>query len=416
MLAQLRELLPGTNLNRRTSGSRLLIGFLSVLAITAVACGTDRGAEGAAAPFQVDGDTLIWSPPWEEGDSRTVTVIASTEPNDALKMLTSAPDSDIAQLDEEQSGTTGTVTIVSTGSDGSTVRFDFSIEELIRQLEDQTLEQPGFGESDLSQFTGIVGLLGNIDLGVEFGVDNLGAVTGVTNTEELIETVRSLFNSLLRFAALAGEDAITAEDRQKFEDALDAAPETELVRVLGELGLNTATANMFLMRSGEYTVGQPVVLNGRTATFFGLETEGSSSYEVTEIGADTVTVEVMVSPTEFDVMAMFERLTLELASLAGEDTEEITEDFADLEPDERAIVDALLPLLFEPYTVTLTLDSETGWVTNADWSVDLALPEGLEDLVPEEDREFDDEFADLQLSDLEMTLRMSAVFEESSDG
>lgn len=402
----------------RGNSGRVLLALFSVLLVAALACGTDRGS--AAPAFQAEGETLSWSPQWDEGDERVITSTSSMEFNDALLAqleAAQAPGATLSEsgLGEEQSATSGTVTIISKDSDGSTARFDVSIEELIRQIQGQSLEQPGFGEADLEGFTAIMGLLGNIDLGVEFEIGNSGAVVGVTNTDELVETVQDIFDSFLRLAALAGDDTISPEDRQKFEDALDALPDTELARVFGEIGLHSATANMFLMRSGEYTVGQPVVVTGTAPTFIGVNTDGAMTYEVTDISDDTVTVDVLVSPAEFDVLAMVERLAAEVETLIGEDADGVSQKLADLDADERAMIEALTPILFEPYTVTLTIDAATGWVTAADWSVELSLPEGFEDLIPEEDRDFEDDLGEFELSDFGVILNTSATFEEPVD-
>ena len=62
--------------------------------------------------------------------------------------------------------------------------------------------------------------------------------------------------------------------------------------------------------------------------------------------------------------------------------------------------------MFEPYTVTLTLDAETGWVTAAEWTIDLALPADFSDAVNEHSEAFD-EFAP---EDFWLKMSASATF------
>ncbi len=392
--------------------SRLILALSSVLLIAAVACGTDRSEDGVgAASFQVEGETLTWSPPWEEGDSRVITVTGSAKFNPELQSMfdtAQALGGGVPDFESEQTSSTGTVSILSKNSNGATGELDVSIEEIINQLELQTLEQPGFGEADFGQFTAMLGLVNQLDLGVEFGIDGSGALTGVTNLDELAETVRRLADSMTRLAALAGEEIIDADDIEKLNTALAELPDTEAAQIAADSMLNAATANLFLMRAGEYTVGQPVVVAGKTPTAFGFATDGTFSYELTDISNGTATVQVVVTPGEIDVLALGERLAIEVASALGEDAGKVTDGIAELEPDERSMLALLSSVIFEPYTVMLTLDADTGWVTAADWSIELALPEGFEDLIPEEDRDFDG----INPADFAVTLNASATFDE----
>lgn len=390
--------------------------FLAILAavlITAVACGTDRagGDNGvAASSFQVEGDTLTWAPPWEAGDTRTVNITSSFELSAAAQEFLDSVDErhgDAHELPGEQSSTVGTISIISTGSNGSTGELNIAIEELIAQLDSQGLEQPGFGEADLSQLTSLLGLTDLLDLGVEFGIGADGSLTGVTNLEELAATVNEFVDSFLKLRAFAGEGTVPDEGIQELRTLLEELPKTEAAKLAADSGLNLVTANLFLMRSGDYTVGQPVDILGKTPTIIGLTTDGRLSYELTGISDGTATVQVQVVPGDVDLIALMEQLAVELAAVVGEDAGKITEGLAELEADERSQIEALSGVLFNPYTVTLTLDADTGWVTGADWSFEFSFPEGFEELIDEEDRDFED----FELTDLGATVNVSATFE-----
>lgn len=396
----------------RLPGVRLLLPLLSIALISAVACGTDGGnSEPAAAEFQIQGDTLTWAPPWHSGDSRTVTAESSTEFSpalqeqfDAMQMLGGTG----ADLLNQPATVIGTISVLSADSGGAKAEFDIALQELIEQAMDSDLmSEPGLADSDFEQFTAVMGLLDQLDLGVKFGIDSTGALTGVTNMDELATTVREFIDSVLTLATFAGESPLEPEDREKLNNVLAALPDTETARFASDAALNVGTANLFLMRSGVYAVGQPVAIAGNVPTAYGFETEGHATYELTDISNGAATMRIEVSPGEVDVLAMVQQYAVEIASLIGEDASELTDSIADLEPDERSLATALTGILFDPYTVMLTIDTTTGWVTTAEWSIVLALPEGFEDLIPEEDRDFDG----FDLSDFVVTLHMRATFD-----
>lgn len=397
---------------RSLRSARFLLPLLSIALISAVACGTDRASsEPAAAEFQVAGDTLTWAPPWQAGDSRTITIENSTEFNPALQeqfdTLQLLGDTGTDFMNQPAT-VAGTVSILSTGSDGTKAEFDIAFQELLDQMmSSEMIGEPGFGDSDFEQFTAVMGLIDQIDLGVDFGIDSTGAPTGVTNMAELATTVSEFIDSALKLASFAGESPLDIEDQEKLNSVLMALPDTETARFASETVLNAATANLFLMRSGEYTLGQPVAIAGSVPTAFGFETEGHASYELTDLSAGSATMRVEVSPGEADVLSLVKQYAVEIAQLLDEDVSDLTDGIDELEPDERSIATALTSILFNPYTVTLTLDTATGWVTAAEWSIVLALPEGFEDLIPEEERDFDD----FDLTDFSVTLHMQATFE-----
>ncbi len=394
---------------------RFMLALLAALLITAVACGTDRDGNGdgvAASSFQIDGDSLTWAPPWDEGDARSVTVTSSVDINAAAQDFFDRIEEsggEAPRIPGNQTSTVGTIEFISTGSTGATGELIVSIEELMSQLENQTLEQPGFGEADFSQFTSLLSLTDQLDLGVEFGIDNNGAISGVTNREELAETIDGFVDSLLSLAAFAGDDfPIHENDEQDIRDVLAELPDLETFQLLTDTGLVVSTANLFLMRSGEYTIGQPVIVSGNAPSTFGLATTGTISYELTSISDGTATVEAIVSPGEVDLLALIERLSAEIATLVDGDVGGLSENIAGLEPDESSMFELLSDMIFDPYTVTLTLDANTGWVMAADWAVELSFPEGFEDLITEEDRDLDG----LVLADFGATVNVSATFEE----
>ncbi len=392
---------------------RLLLAIFSALLITAIACGTDRAEDDngvAASSFQVDGDTLTWAPPWEEGDTRTVSITSSVELSAAAQSFLDRVEESGGEVPEialDQSSTVGTISIASKDSSGSTGVFDLAVEELVAQMQEQTFEQPGFGEADLSQLTSFIGLADQLDLAVEFGIDGNGSVTGVTNLAELAETVNEFIDPLLRFAALAQDDSIPMDDIEQLRTLLEELPETEAAQLAADSALNAATANLFLMRAGEYTTGQPVVVSGMTPTIIGFATEGTLSYELTEISNGAATVEVLVSPGGVDLVALIQRVTTELTELLGDEADDAIDEITNMGPDERSQIELVAGMVFEPYTVTLTLDTSTGWVTAADWTIDLSLPEGFEDLIEDDDHDLDG----IDLEELGATVSVSATFE-----
>ncbi len=393
---------------------RIMLALLATLLVTAVACGTDRAdgdSDFAAGSFQVEGDTLTWAPPWDEGDTRTINVTTSTELNAGAESFLDTIEEhggERPELPRDQTVTLGSVSIIDAGSSGATGEINFSIEDLVGQLQEQSFEQPGFGDADFGQLSSMMGLIDQLDLGVEFGIDGNGAITGVTNLDDLAEEINGLADSLLRLAAFAGEDAFPGEDLERLRTLLDELPKTDAAQLVADSGINAATANMFLMRAGEYTIGQPVVVSGQTPTIIGLATDGAFTYELTGIADGAATVEVLVSPGEVDLLALMEQVIAELAPIIGDDTDDALEEFNDMDADEREQFTAITGIVFNPYTVTLTLDAETGWVTAADWSFDLSLPEGFEDLLD------DDDLVDLDgisLADIGATVNVSATFE-----
>lgn len=404
-----------SNQLRRIRSSQLILAILGTLLVTAVACGTDRAGENnevAASSFQVEGDTLTWVPPWDEGDARKISVTSSVEFSDEWQRLMelSEGDDDFSFL-TDQSSTVGTISILSKNGNGSTGEFNISIQELIAQLDNQEFEQPGFGEADFGQLTSLMGLADQLDLGVEFGIGADGSLSGVTNLEELAETVSELVDSLLLFAAFAGDDEdemIPEEDVQKIKSLLEDLPKTDAAKLAADSGLNLVTANLFLMRSGDYSVGEQVDVFGNTPSILGISTDGKLSYVLTDISNGTATVQVSVLPGDIDLLGLMQAAVDELAGVVGEDASEIAEKIADLTAQERSQVEAISSIAFTPYTVTLTLDVETGWVTAADWSVELSLPENFEELLDEDDRDFED----FDLSDLNVTITSNAKFEE----
>lgn len=401
----------------RTQSSRIFIGLLSMLLIAAVACGTDRGGDGVAAgSFQVEDESVTWSPPWEEGDARSVHIESSIEFSEAINAFID----DIEPLygvnsdaQGQRSTTTGTVSIVSVGSTGSTGQFDVDLAEVLRQLNGESTDQFGADEADI-QFDAMASLFRNLDLGVEFDIGTDGGVFGVSNLEELAETVRELFDSLRRFAALAGDDDVSSDDMEMIERALDELPDTQIAQTAADTGINLALANMFLMRAGEFELGETVVATGLTQTMFGMNTQGVMRYTLTDISDDTLTVEVEVEPGEVDLTEVLDSALEELAPIFGD---EIYDDIGDpSEGSERELAqgDALFGVLLQPYTVTLTLDAETGWVTAADWSVELRLPEGFEDLAANEHGEVEN-LNGFELEDFAITVNTRATFEEPVD-
>ncbi len=390
---------------------RLLLPALAIFLLAAVACGTDRGnGDAAAASLQVDGETVTWSPPWTEGDARTIDVTSSIELNDAAQKLLASMEALGAapEIPPEQSSTIGTVTFISADSDGATGEFAISMDDLTTLLETQTFEQPGFGEADLDQLSAFIGLAGQLDLGVEFGIDSNGLLTGVTNLSELADEVSEFAASLARLAALSGEELAQDEDFEMLEQALAALPDTETAQLAADSAINLATANLFIMRAGEYELGQPVVVAGKTPTFIGLATDGTFTYELKEISSNAAMVQVTVTPGDIDVLALVERLAREVAEVTGEDSDPVTHELETMTAVERSQFEALAGIIFTPYTVVLTIDSETGWVTSAAASVDLALPEGFDDLVEDGDaRSLDG----VSIMELGVTLNAVATFE-----
>ena len=56
-----------------------LLVVASMSLVAAVACGSDDGGQGqsngvAAASFQASEDSITWAPPWDNGDTRSITV------------------------------------------------------------------------------------------------------------------------------------------------------------------------------------------------------------------------------------------------------------------------------------------------------------------------------------------------------
>lgn len=391
-----------------------MLALLAALLITAVACGTDRAGDDSgvgASSFQVEGDTLTWAPPWDEGDTRSVSVTSTLELSDGAQGFFDSFDRSSGMAPEfptEKQATVGIVSIISENSNGATGEFNLSITDLISQLETQTLEQPGFGEADFGQLSLVTGLVDQLDLGVEFGIENNGSLTGVTNLDELVETANELVDSLLLLATFADDEFLADEDVQELRTLLEELPKTDAVKLAADSALNLVTANLFLMRAGDYTVGQPVIVSGKTPTMIGLSTDGTFSYELTDVSGGTATMQVLVTPTDINLFDLMEQLVTELAPIFGEDLDDFSGQIPMATDRERAQFDAISSVAFNPYTVTLTLDTETGWVTAANWSYDLAFPEGFGELIEKPE----DAFLGFAPEDIGVTIGVSATFEE----
>jgi hypothetical protein len=301
----------------------------------------------------------------------------------------------------------GTVSILSTDSDGTKAEFDITYQEMIdTMMSSRLMTEPGGGDSEFGQFTAVLSLIDQLDLGIEFGVDDTGALTGVTNMDELATIVRKFIDSIMAFAAFSGGSPFDPDDREMLNSLLTALPDTETARFVSDAALDAASANLFLMSTGEYVLGQPVAIAGNVPAAFEFETDGHATYELTDISNGAATVRVEVSPVESDILTLVEQFAVEIAPLIGEDAIKVADGIAELESDERSIVGALSGILFNPYNVMLTIDTATGWVTAAEWSIEIALPESFEDLIPEEERNFDG-FA---LFDFAMTMNMRSTF------
>ena len=393
---------------------RILLPFFSLLLLAAVAgCGSDdAGAASAASEFSIDGDTLTWAPPWEEGDARTVTVTSAIELSPALKAEAESSDSvggGFASVADEQETTLGTVTIRSVSEPGSKAELVLAVESLLEQLLSEVANAPDSSEDAAGMANLAMGFLSQLDLGVDFDVDGSGAITGVTNLEELATEVKSLIDIATRFISLSEGEGIDAETIEKIDTAFAELPKTNAAQTVARSMVEGATGNLFLMRSGEYKVGQPVAVAGSTSVF-GLNTDGNTTYEVTSITSDAVTVLVKVTPGDVDILAMVEQFANEIAQIIGEDSTDFTAEIAELGTTERDAISAVTDILFAPYTVTLTLDPETGWVTSADWNVTLTATESLLSGHRGDDSSLDG----VDPADLWVTMHMHADFVEMS--
>lgn len=391
----------------------------ALLLMGAIACGTDRADENPAqfSDFEFDGETLTWAPPWDAGDTRIISLTTSLEPSPALReklemeMRPHESYSGVALPDVTgpQTNSPGMVRIHSAGSDGTTAEFVVALEELLAQLEPEMSAEPGYDGPGFGDFSPMLGLLGQLDLNADFGIDNTGATTGVTNMDEIATNIGEFVDSMLALASFGGEEPLTPEDRAKLSKFLAEFPETEAAQFMSDTALNVASGNMFLMRTGQYTLGEPVVVTGHVPTAFGFVTPGHASYELKDISDESLTVQVEVTPADVDVLALAEKYADELAGILGEDSDELTDSLAELGMDERAIIDAITSMIFESYTVDLTIDPDTGWVTAAEWDVTLQVSEELEALIPDEEMpEFE---TDVNLSEFGATMHIRATFE-----
>ena len=357
-----------------------LFVFALLLIASVAACGSDDGgSEAAASEFGIDGDTLTWAPPWEEGDARTVTVTSAIELSPALKAEAESSDSVGGGFDsvaDEQETTLGTVTIRSVSEPGSKAELVLAVESLLEQLLSQVANAPDSNGDAAGMATLAMGFISQLDLGIDFDVDGSGAITRVTNLEELAAEVKTLVDLVVKFAALSEGEGMDPATLGKINSAFAELPNTAAAQVVAKSMVEGATANLFLMRSGEYKVGQPVAFAGSTSVF-GLNTDGNTTYEVTNITSDAVTLLVKVTPGDVDILAMVEQFANEISPIIGEDSTDFIAEITELGTTERDSVSAVTDILFAPYTVTLTLDPETGWVTSADWNVTLTATESL---------------------------------------
>jgi hypothetical protein len=391
---------------------RYLLPLAALLLVAAVVgCGSDNdGAQAAAAEFSVDGDMLTWSPPWQTVDARTVTVTSSIELSPVLQAKASQDDSDaggLASLVDQQATTVGTVTIKSVGDNGSKAELAIAFQDLLNKLQQQMAGTTDSFNANAGMAEAALGFINQLDLGVDFGVDGSGAITSVTNLEELAAEVKTLVNLAVKFAALSEGDGIDPATIEKIDTAFAELPKTNAAQTVAKSMVQGATGNLFLMRSGEYKVGQPVAVAGSTS-MFGLQTDGNTTYEVTGITNDVVTVVVKVTPCEVDMLAMAEQFANEIAPIIGEDPSKLTDKIAELDSSELGMISALSEILFAPYTVTLTLDSQTGWVKAADWDVTFTATEALLAGPGDDDSHFDG----VNPSDLWVTMHLHSDFAE----
>jgi hypothetical protein len=360
--------------------TRYLLPLLAILLIAVVAgSGRDDDTSAAAAEYSVDGDTLTWSPPWQQGDARTVTVTTSMELSPALQAEANSSDSvggGLTSISDGQTTTVGTVTVTSASDTGSTAELVIAMQSLFDQLQQEMSGSPDAEDTNAGMAGAALSFVSQLDLGIDFDVDNSGAITGVTNLEELAAEVKSLVDIFVKFSSLSEGDAITPETVTKIETAFAELPKTVAAQTVAKAVVEGATGNLFLMRSGEYSVGQPVAVAGSTS-ILGLQTNGNTTYEVTGITGEAITVQVKVTPGDVDILAMAEQFANEIAPILGEDPATLTDKIAELDATQRDSASAFSSILFGPYTVTLTLDPQTGWVTAADWDVTFTATEAL---------------------------------------
>jgi hypothetical protein len=179
---------------------------------------------------------------------------------------------------------------------------------------------------------------------------------------------------------MEGDEELTGEEtRAMIEAALTELPQTEFAKQAALAAANGGTGNLFLMRKGEYTVGQPVTVAGQVPSLAGLMAPGEAVYELTAVSDTQATLEVEVRPQPVDLAAMFTQFMAEAGAIFGEDAAEKSTMFDEMTAEERQQFDAVAAMLFQPYTVTLTLDTVTGWVTGAEWEATFTMPEGAGD-------------------------------------
>jgi hypothetical protein len=395
---------------RLTSPSRLATALAIIIAplllIAFAACGSDDPAE--ARSVQVNGDKLTWSPPWQAGDARSVTLETDTQLSPALQEQLDALAADVpdlqTQLEDAQSQSlTGTVTFVSVSDNGTVAEYAVPLDAIMDQITDA-----GLDSENAQMISAMAGLFGQLDLAVEIGIDSSGAVTGVTNLDELTATLSDFMGSLMDLAALSGEDAMDAEERAQMELFLEQLPNSILVQDLAKSAVQMATGQMFLMREGEYTVGQPVIVNQSAPSTFGLLSQSKVTYLLTSVDGGTATMDVTVAPEGLDLVQLLISAIKDFAGMAGEDPDDAVDGLDSIPVEAQPVIDDLTAMFFQPYTVTLTIDTETGWVTSASWGAELSVPQSIIDQF-----ESVSEFGgtpELSLSDISATMLITSTF------
>jgi hypothetical protein len=388
----------------RPAALAALLAAVALMAVTA--CGIDLSGndDAAAAPVQVNGDTLTWNTPWQAGDARQVSTTSEIQFSQALReqfygalrLGEDSPQGLPEDFEPPRQEFSGIVTFTSADSDGAVAEFDASLEELIAQLQSM-----GVDSEEMEMMNAAVDLASQLDLAVRFNVGSNGAVTEVTNLDQLAGEIEDMIDSLSVLARLqGGSDEEYSELIDLAKILLTELPQMELVQQLAVSGVQVASGNMFLMRPGEYTVGQPVAVAGQFPTAFGLVGPGSATYELTEISDGSANVRVSISPTEYDIVTDIQEALALIVPLYGEDTDGVLEQFQDFREQEQQRLNDATDLLFQPYTVDLTIDTETGWVTAVSWSFEVSIADFYGD--------YTEYYGDMDPEDLTLTINTSS--------
>ena len=358
---------------RRVLRARFLLSATAATIILSAACGgssptplppTATAPAATSTPeslplLSVDEGIFTWSPQWQPGDARAISVQALVG---EVKVDTEGLSEEAqAGLDQFTLGLENfgkTMAMLRVGDSHFTVT-EVTPDGAVGDLRISTLVPPG-------DFQGIAGYMDAPEFLAELQprevtarirVDRYGEVTGIVNIDEVAGQLVQLASDLE--ASRLGE-APPQEDMDTFIRLLQTESGKDSVQALVE----AKAGHLFLLRPGEYRVGETVETTLDMPTSVGQVIPANAKYVLTGVTDGIAHIDVTLTPSPEGLYRAYEQMAAETSEVTGEPSDP----FPAIDSEEGQQGVALFSRLLSPYTVKLQVDTATGWITSAEWT------------------------------------------------